>query len=43
LGIIVLLMTWWSSLKIKRHTIWQLLGGTLIPIVTLVGLIYIFL
>ena len=43
LGIIVLLMTWWSSLKIKRHTIWQLFGGTLIPIITLVGLIYIFL
>ena len=41
LGIIVLAIVWWSSLKIKRHTIWQLIGGTLIPISTLTGLIYL--
>lgn len=34
-GIIILLGVYWASLIMKRHTIYQLLGGTLIPIVAM--------
>lgn len=34
-GIPVLAAAWWASLKIKRHTFEQLLGGTVIPVVSL--------
>lgn len=34
-GIPVLAVAWWASLKMKRHTVWQLIGGTVIPIVSL--------
>lgn len=35
LGIPILAVVWLASLKMKRHTIWQLIGGTIIPIVAL--------
>lgn len=39
-GLVILALTWWASLRMKRHTWQQLLGGTLIPIaaVTLIWL-----
>jgi uncharacterized membrane protein YhaH (DUF805 family) len=34
-GIPVLAAAWWASIKMKRHTISQLIGGTVIPILAL--------
>jgi hypothetical protein len=34
-GIAVLALVWWSSLYMKRHTTMQLIGGAVIPIVSL--------
>ena len=31
-GVLVLALTFWASLKMKRHTAEQLLGGTAIPV-----------
>lgn len=31
-GAILLALAWWASLIMKRHTVWQLLGGSLIPV-----------
>jgi len=36
LGALILAAVWWASLKMKRHTNGQLVGGTVIPIVVLV-------
>lgn len=35
LGIPVLIAAWWASIKMKRHTVSQLIGGTAIPIIAL--------
>ncbi|NLK92246.1 MAG: hypothetical protein GX273_03820 [Bacteroidales bacterium] len=35
LGVPILAVVWWASLKIRRHTIWQLIGGSMISIVSL--------
>lgn len=35
LGIPILAAAWWASIKMKRHTAAQLLGGMLIPLVAL--------
>ena len=40
-GCFVLGFTWWASLHMKRHTPWQLLGGTLIPLASIAALILI--
>jgi len=36
LGVSIVAAVWWASLKMKRHTIGQLISGTIIPIVVLV-------
>jgi hypothetical protein len=35
LGVPILAVVWWASLKMRRHTIWQLVGGSVISIVAL--------
>jgi hypothetical protein len=35
IGIPVLAAVYWASLHMRRHTLWQLMGGTVIPIVAL--------
>lgn len=37
-GVIVLALTCWASIKTKRHTIWQFLGGCVIPVAILLVL-----
>lgn len=34
-GLVVLVITWWASLMMRRHTWQQLLGGTCIPLAVL--------
>lgn len=41
LGIPILAAVWWASLKMRRHTIWQLIGGTVISIFSLGIAVYI--
>ncbi|MBS4536546.1 hypothetical protein GOQ29_13050 [Clostridium sp. D2Q-14] len=36
LGVIIVLLVYWASLKIKRHTVSQLFWGSLIPICSLI-------
>lgn len=31
-GLCIMVLTWWASLHMKRHTLSQLLGGTVIPV-----------
>lgn len=31
-GLVLLTATWWASLQMMRHTVWQLAGGTAIPL-----------
>lgn len=35
LGLPLLAVVWWSSLKTHRHTLWQLTAGTLVPLAAL--------
>lgn len=41
-GIAALALTWWASLKLKRHTASQLAGGTVIPIAVMCLLTLLF-
>lgn len=41
-GILALALTWWASLKMKRHTAAQLAGGTVIPIAVMCLLALLF-
>ncbi len=41
-GIAALALTWWASLKMKRHTASQLAGGTVIPVAVLCLLALLF-
>ncbi len=41
-GILALALTWWASLRMKRHTISQLAGGTVIPLAVMCLLSLIF-
>ena len=35
-GVILAAAVWWASLKMKRHTVTQLVGGTAIPLIAVV-------
>lgn len=37
-GLIILALTWWASLRMKRHTAGQLLGGMAIPVAVILVL-----
>ena len=41
-GILALILTWWASLKLKRHTASQLAGGTVIPLAVMCLLALLF-
>ena len=40
-GMIILALTWWASLRMKRHTAGQLLGGTVIPVAVILVLTFL--